>query len=584
MTRFVLTKATPLLLGMLALAACPGDDVGIDPDGTSTGDDTTGNTMPPVTTIEPDSGSGESTAVDPTTGGPQCEPECPTGECCVAGSCFSPQPPTCAGGCGSDEDCVCPEGMDPCDCEGECVPSECGFDGTYDPCFAVDCPAGYTCLVDSVGAPTVSWCAFQGCGNACDCPFTPDGFEAGCTDLTGTGTNFCSIACANDGSCPEGMTCFGGGVACVWPAEEPGEPQPQYGDCINVGPCDAGLTCVSDAAMTFGWCSTINCVDDTACQPPPATGDAPAICAPINDMVDACLLDCSTGQTCPDGMACFAGFVCVWEEVVPPPPTLPSYGDCADNPAATCQPSEDACVTDAASGAAACSQSGCADAGECPAAPATGNAPVACGDLGGGNTCYLDCAAGQTCPDGTVCTALGAAGSACLWPEDGFLLDEDFELGAFRPGWSVLDVDGNVPAANVAFVNDAFVVADQLEPGANFGAYSTSWYTPAGQSDDWLITPQITLGAASVLSWEAWAPDPMYPDGYEVRVSTGMPTVADFTANPAVFTIANEDDMFAPHTVDLAAAGYTNQPVYIAFRNNSNDEFILVIDDVRVTQ
>jgi len=209
---------------------------------------------------------------------------------------------------------------------------------------------------------------------------------------------------------------------------------------------------------------------------------------------------------------------------------------------------------------------------------------VACGDLGGGNTCFLDCAGGATCPDGMTCTNLGGGDMACLWPDDGLLLDENFELGALRPGWSVIDVDGNVPDANVSFVDQAWVVVDEFEAGANFGAYSTSWYAPAGMSDDWLVTPQLNLGPASVLSWEGWAPDAAFPDGYEVRVSTTTPDVAGFTANPAVFTIANEADVFTAHMVDLAAAGYANEAVYIAFRNNSNDEFILVVDNVQVTE
>ena len=98
MARFALIKTTPLLLGTLALAACPSDDTTQETEGTSTSDgDTTVSptTMPPVTTIDPDSGSGSgsesgsgSTTAEPTTGGPVCDPECDAGECCVAGSCF----------------------------------------------------------------------------------------------------------------------------------------------------------------------------------------------------------------------------------------------------------------------------------------------------------------------------------------------------------------------------------------------------------------------------------------------------------------------------------------------------------------
>ena len=36
--------------------------------------------------------------------------------------------------------------------------------------------------------------------------------------------------------------------------------------------------------------------------------------------------------------------------------------------------------------------------------------------------------------------------------------------------------------------------------------------------------------------------------------------------------------------MDLAAAGYASQAVYLAFRNHSNDDYILLIDDVQVTE
>lgn len=423
--------------------------------------------------------------------------------------------------------------------------------------------------------------------------------------------------------CPPGEECIGGvcfecgppdcggeceqGESCECPPDDlccdvgrcmpTGCPLPplagNYAACVDAqgmasdAPCD-GATCVvdSDAEPTAGVCLASDCEQACQCPPAPATGEAAVICEDVTgDMVGDCWLDCQSGEACPDGMICFGGFICLWPVALPPPPPpgVASYGDCADNPAATCQPGEDACLGSAKGTAAACSQSGCLVAGDCPAAPGTGTADVACADLGGGNTCYLDCAGGQACPNGTACTAVGG-GMACLWPDDGFLLDEDFERGALRPGWVVIDVDGHPPDMAVDFVTDAFVVTDELEPGMNFGAYSTSWYDPPAQADDWLVTPQLDLGPASVLSWEARAPDPGFPDGYEVRISTGMPTVGDFMANPPLFTIENEADVLTPHMVDLAAAGYASQAVYVAFRNDSNDDYLLMVDDVRVTE
>jgi hypothetical protein len=282
-------------------------------------------------------------------------------------------------------------------------------------------------------------------------------------------------------------------------------------------------------------------------------------------------------------MDCFMGQICLWPVMDMPPPAQDGYGDCVNNPLATCAPGEDACVVDNAMNpmVGVCSQSGCAAAGDCLMAPATGTAVVTCGDVdGNGDTCYLDCSMGEVCPDGMSCD-MGL--QACVWPEMGMALDEDFESGILTNGWTLNNVDGNVPDAGVSYVNDAWVVADQVMPGTNFAAYSTSWYAPPGQSDDWLITPQIMLGAASTLTWEAMTPDMNFPDGYEVYVSTAGTTPADFMANAAVFTIADEAQTLTMHSVDLAAAGFASELVYIAFRNNSNDEFILLVDNIQVT-
>jgi hypothetical protein len=489
---------TPLLIGALLLAACPGEDPPIDGEDSTTGSESTEGPPPTTleTTVDPSTGPIDpDTGPDPdsTTGDPppMCEPDCPEGECCIAGSCFSAPAPSCNPGCGTFEACLCPEGEDPCSCVAECV--ACGVEGgpAYDPCLDVACPDGSFCVVDDPADPGFAWCAQQGCG----------------TD-----------ACA-----------------CALPADA--------------------------AATAAPGCGTFE-------------GD---------DGSGSCFLDCGgDGAVCPTGMACRSlddRNVCVWELVI----TLPGYGDCADNPLGTCQPSEDTCLTDAGGTAGGCSESGCAAPGDCPSAPDTGDAPVACGDLGGGNTCYLDCAGGQTCPDGTVCTDMGGGASACLWTEDGFVLDEDFEQGTFRPGWTVINVDGHTPDPAVEFVSDAFVVTDEFEGGTNFAAYSTSWYAPLDQADDWMITPQITLGPGSVLMWEATAPDPNYPDGYEIYVSTTGATVMDFS-DPPVFAIDDEADVYTPHMVDLAAAGYANEDVYIAFRNNSDDEFILMIDNIQVLE
>ena len=159
------------------------------------------------------------------------------------------------------------------------------------------------------------------------------------------------------------------------------------------------------------------------------------------------------------------------------------------------------------------------------------------------------------------------------------IFSETFDNG--MPGtFTLINVDNRTPAANVAYVNDAWIVREDfiiLPPDSV--AYSTSWYSPAGAADDWMITPQISLTTNNILSWYEFTPDVNFRDGYQVLISTTTPTTAAFTA---LLTVPEADTLWNQRTIDLQAAGYANQTVYIAFRNNSNDKFLLMIDDIEV--
>ncbi|HEX9980971.1 MAG TPA: choice-of-anchor J domain-containing protein [Flavobacterium sp.] len=157
-------------------------------------------------------------------------------------------------------------------------------------------------------------------------------------------------------------------------------------------------------------------------------------------------------------------------------------------------------------------------------------------------------------------------------------------------GWTLINVDGNTPAEDINYVTDAWVVVDRGGEAPNFGgpdgdfaALSTSWYTPAGTSNDWLVSPQIDLTTApsAFLLWDAKAQDPSYPDGYTLKLSTnGGNTVADFTVD--LFTIGAENTTWTTRTVDLSA--YSGQTVRIAFVNNSTDKYVLLVDNILVSE
>ncbi|MFN7953748.1 MAG: choice-of-anchor J domain-containing protein [bacterium] len=154
---------------------------------------------------------------------------------------------------------------------------------------------------------------------------------------------------------------------------------------------------------------------------------------------------------------------------------------------------------------------------------------------------------------------------------------------AFPSGWALFNVDGRTPAGSVGYITHAWIVReDFITNVTDKAAFSTSWYSPAGQADDWMITPAVSLSASERLSWNALAPDASYPDGYEVRISTTTADPAGCSANPALFSIAAESSTWTARSLELATAGYANESVYLCFRNHTNDKFLLLLDDIAV--
>ena len=91
-----------------------------------------------------------------------------------------------------------------------------------------------------------------------------------------------------------------------------GEPLPgQWGDCINgnaqaCGNEDASCLANSTSAPAWGTC-ILPCQDRCDCWAPVEGSSAEPACEPVLAMGQrACVLSCSDGQTCPDGMSCRA--------------------------------------------------------------------------------------------------------------------------------------------------------------------------------------------------------------------------------------------------------------------------------------
>ena len=132
----------------------------------------------------------------------------------------------------------------------------------------------------------------DGVGTATDSAGTPD-------DTTGS-----PMTSSTTGEEPEPVP-ETAGSAC-------GEPLAgEWGDCINgnaqaCGNEEAACLANSTTAPRWGTC-ILPCEDRCDCWAPVDGGSAEPACEPVLPMGErACVLSCSDGQTCPDGMTCRA--------------------------------------------------------------------------------------------------------------------------------------------------------------------------------------------------------------------------------------------------------------------------------------
>jgi len=163
------------------------------------------------------------------------------------------------------------------------------------------------------------------------------------------------------------------------------------------------------------------------------------------------------------------------------------------------------------------------------------------------------------------------------------VLMEDFE-GSFPVGWTTINNDGLSPDTSVGFINDAWVITPDLDDTTSGDSVvtSTSWYSPAGTSDDWLITPAITLGSfGNKFSFKAKSYDGSYPDGFQVFASTHN-VIDSFFQQDTLLDISAQAPNWTRYYVSLDSFGLAGQTIYLAFRNNSSDQYLLSLDSIYV--
>jgi hypothetical protein len=165
------------------------------------------------------------------------------------------------------------------------------------------------------------------------------------------------------------------------------------------------------------------------------------------------------------------------------------------------------------------------------------------------------------------------------WTQTDILLT-DFQVG-IPSNYSIVDNDGFIPDAQVSEYISAWIVVPDPDNVVDSVASSTSFFSPIGTADRWLITPPLSLGAyGNSIEWQGKSKDASYPDDYLVMVSTTDAAFTSFT--DTIGYIIEENFEWTNRSVNLSSIGYNNQTVYVAFRNITEDGFKLYIDDIHV--
>lgn len=160
------------------------------------------------------------------------------------------------------------------------------------------------------------------------------------------------------------------------------------------------------------------------------------------------------------------------------------------------------------------------------------------------------------------------------------LLNTDFQTG-MPVAYSIVDNDGLTPDPQVSEYTSAWITVQDPDNSADTIAASTSYFSPIGTADRWMITPSVTLGAyGNFIEWEGKSQDASYPDNYLVLISTTDNQITSFTDTLEHVWPENAD--WTVHQIDLSNLGYNNQTVFFAFVNVTENGFKLYIDDVHV--
>ena len=160
------------------------------------------------------------------------------------------------------------------------------------------------------------------------------------------------------------------------------------------------------------------------------------------------------------------------------------------------------------------------------------------------------------------------------------LLSEGFESG-IPSSWGIFNMDGLNPVETN--FSQAWISTPDPADIQNLVVASTSYFSPIGISNRWLVTPNVSIGNyGNILAWKSKSQDASFPDSYLVLLSKSGSQVSDFSDTIGVFK--NESFEWVEHKIDLSQKGYLLENIHIAFVNNTNNGFKLYLDSINISK
>ena len=161
-------------------------------------------------------------------------------------------------------------------------------------------------------------------------------------------------------------------------------------------------------------------------------------------------------------------------------------------------------------------------------------------------------------------------------------LQTDFTEG-IPSDFTLIDYD-QIPV-DISGFNSKFIVpamtwfASTVNSDDKKAALSTSYRAYDIPTDNWMITPQLTIPNKEniCLKWTSRSIHYYKRDGYRVMISTKSNTLEDFVE---VYALEEEDYEWTHHTIPLA--DYAGKQIYIAFVHDSQKQYMLALDDMYI--